>query len=49
MYEVAYILLKEERLGIREAAAVLGTTTAVVNQRAHRAYEQLKTALRAAE
>ena len=46
---VAYILLKEEGLGIKEAAAVLGTTTAVVKQRAHRAYEQLKTALRAAE
>ena len=46
---VAYILLKEEGLSINEAAAVLGTTTAVVKQRAHRAYERLKTVLRAAE
>ena len=46
---VADILLKEEGLSINEAAAVLGTTTAVVKQRAHRAYERLKTVLRAAE
>jgi RNA polymerase sigma-70 factor (ECF subfamily) len=45
----AYILLREEGLSVKEAAAVLGTSTAVVKQRAHRAYEQLRTALRAAE
>jgi RNA polymerase sigma-70 factor, ECF subfamily len=45
---VAYVLLKEEGLSVREAAAVLGTTAPVVRQRAHRAYEQLRTALGAA-
>lgn len=45
---VAYVLIKEESLSAREAAAVLGTTTAVVKQRAHRAYEQLRVALGAA-
>ena len=45
----AYILLREEGLSVKEAAAVLGTTDTVVKQRAHRAYEQLRTALRAAE
>jgi len=45
---VAYVLLKEERLSVREAAEVLGTTAAVVRQRAHRAYTQLRTALGAA-
>jgi len=45
---VAYVLIKEEGLSINEAAAVLGTTTAVVRQRAHRAYMQLRTALGAA-
>ena len=45
---VAYVLLKEEGLSIKDAAAVLGTTAAVVRQRAHRAYVQLRTALRAA-
>jgi RNA polymerase sigma-70 factor (ECF subfamily) len=45
---VAYILLKEEGLSVKEAAAVLGTTAQVVRQRAHRAYEQLRTALSAA-
>jgi len=45
---VAYVLLKEEELSIREAAAVLGTTAAVVRQRAHRAYMHLRTALSAA-
>jgi len=45
---VAYVLVKEEGLSINEAAAVLGTTTAVVRQRAHRAYMQLRTALGAA-
>jgi RNA polymerase sigma-70 factor (ECF subfamily) len=45
---VAYVLLKEEELSIKEAAAVLGTTAAVVRQRAHRAYMHLRTALNAA-
>jgi len=45
----AYILLREEGLSVDEAAAVLGTTSTVVKQRAHRAYEQLRTALRAAK
>jgi len=42
---VAYILLKEEHLSAREAAAVLGTTVEVVKQRAHRAYQSLRAAL----
>lgn len=46
---LAYVLLREEGLSVKEAAAVLGTTTAVVKQRAHRAYELLRAALRAAE
>lgn len=41
----AYVLLKEEGLSVKAAAAVLGTTAAVVKQRAHRAYEQLRVAL----
>jgi RNA polymerase sigma-70 factor (ECF subfamily) len=45
---VAYVLVKEEGLSIKEAAAVLGTTAAVVRQRAHRAYMHLRTALSAA-
>jgi len=45
---VAYILLREEELSVQEAADVLGTTTAVVKQRAHRAYEQLRAAVGAA-
>ena len=45
---VAYVLVKEEGLSIKEAAAILGTTSAVVRQRAHRAYMQLRTALGAA-
>src|SRR5262245_16204473 len=45
---VAYVLLKEEGLSVKEAAAVLGTTAAVVRQRAHRAYEQIRTAVGAA-
>ena len=44
----AYILLREEEMSVQEAADVLGTTTAVVKQRAHRAYEQLRTAVGAA-
>jgi len=45
---VAYVLLKEEGLTMKEAAAILGTTSAVVRQRAHRASVQLRTALSAA-
>jgi DNA-directed RNA polymerase specialized sigma24 family protein len=45
---VAYILLKEEGLSVKEAAVVLGTTGDVVKQRAHRAYEQLRSAIGAA-
>lgn len=41
----AYVLLKEEGLSAKDAAALLGTTTEVVKQRAHRAYEQLRYAL----
>jgi RNA polymerase sigma-70 factor (ECF subfamily) len=44
----AYLLLKEEGLDVSEAAAVLGTSTDVVKQRAHRAYDQIRAALRAA-
>ena len=42
---IAYVLLKEENLTAREAAAVLGTTVEVVKQRAHRAYQSLRVAL----
>jgi len=42
---VAFVLLKKEGLSINEAAAILGTTPAVVRQRTHRAYIQLRTAL----
>ncbi|XXY53134.1 RNA polymerase sigma factor [Sorangium sp. So ce269] len=42
---VAYLLLKEEGLNVSEAAAVLGTSTDVVKQRAHRAYDQIRAAL----
>src|SRR5262245_62690654 len=45
---IAYVLVKEEEFSIKEAAAILGTTSAVVRQRAHRAYMQLRTALTAA-
>ena len=44
----AYVLLQEEGIGVKEAATVLGTTPDVVKQRAHRAYEQLRTAVGAA-
>jgi PAS domain-containing protein len=46
-YGVMFVL-KEEELSIKEAAAVLGTTAAVVRQRAHRAYMHLRTAMSAA-
>jgi RNA polymerase sigma-70 factor, ECF subfamily len=42
---VAYVLLREEGLNVKDAAAVLGTTPDAVKQRAHRAYEQLRSAL----
>jgi RNA polymerase sigma-70 factor, ECF subfamily len=45
----AYVLLREENLTVKEAAAVLGTTTDVVKQRAHRAYQQLRLAIVAAD
>lgn len=45
---VAYALVREEGLSVKEAAAVLGTTPDVVKQRAHRAAGHLKAALRAA-
>src|SRR5262249_59034349 len=38
---VAYVLLKEEGLSVKDAAAVLGTTAPVVRQRVHRACERL--------
>jgi RNA polymerase sigma-70 factor (ECF subfamily) len=44
----AYVLVKEEGLSTKEAAAVLGTTAAAVKQRAHRACEHLRAALSAA-
>ncbi|WP_159397330.1 RNA polymerase sigma factor [Sorangium cellulosum] len=48
MNRVAYLLLKEEGLNVSEAAAVLGTSTDAVKQRAHRAYHQIRAALCAA-
>ena len=45
---IAYILLREEGLSVKEAAGVLGTTADVVKQRAHRAYKQIRNAIRAA-
>jgi RNA polymerase sigma-70 factor (ECF subfamily) len=45
---VAYVLLREEGLSVKEAAAVLGTSADAVKQRAHRAYEQLRSAVGAA-
>jgi RNA polymerase sigma-70 factor (ECF subfamily) len=45
---VAYVLIREEGLTVREAAATLGTTADVVKKRAHRAYEQLRSAIGAA-
>ena len=44
----AYVLLKEQDLSVKEAAAVLGTTVSVVKQRAHRAYEHLRMAVQSA-
>jgi RNA polymerase sigma-70 factor (ECF subfamily) len=44
----AYVLLREEGLSAADAARVLETTEEAVKQRAHRAYEQIRGALRAA-
>ena len=44
-HRVAYVLLKEEGLSAKEAAAVLGTTEDSVRQRAHRAYERIRRVL----
>ena len=41
----AYILVRQEGLSIVAAAEVLGTTSAAVKLRAHRAYEALRAAL----
>jgi RNA polymerase sigma-70 factor (ECF subfamily) len=45
---VAYVLIREEGLTVKEAAEALGTTQDVVKKRAHRAYEQLRSAVDAA-
>jgi RNA polymerase sigma-70 factor, ECF subfamily len=45
---VAYILIREEGLSVKEAAEILGTTAHVVKKRAHRAYQQLRGAVSAA-
>jgi RNA polymerase sigma-70 factor (ECF subfamily) len=45
---VAYVLLREDGLSVKEAAIVLGTTADVVKQRAHRAYEKVRSAVGAA-
>lgn len=45
IHRTAYVLLKEEGLTAKEAAALLGTTADVVRQRAHRAYERIKRVL----
>ncbi|WP_394837826.1 RNA polymerase sigma factor [Pendulispora rubella] len=42
---VAFELVKQEGLSLREAAAVLGTTVAAVKLRAHRAYTALRVSL----
>jgi RNA polymerase sigma-70 factor (ECF subfamily) len=41
----AYVLIREEGLTAKDAAALLGTSADVVKQRAHRACEHLKAAL----
>jgi RNA polymerase sigma-70 factor (ECF subfamily) len=45
----AYVLLKEEDLSVKDAAAVLGATPMAVKLRAHRAYEAIRAALAEAE
>jgi RNA polymerase sigma-70 factor (ECF subfamily) len=44
----AYVLVREEELRAAAAAQILGTSTDAVKQRAHRAHEQLRDALRRA-
>ena len=44
----AYVLLREEGLNVKEAAALLGATADAVKQRAHRASERLRSAVGAA-
>lgn len=41
----AYVLLREEGVSLKEAAAILGASPDAVKQRAHRAYQQLRAAL----
>jgi len=41
----AFELLKIEELSVAEAAEVVGTTSAAIKLRAHRAYEALRSAL----
>lgn len=42
---VAYVLMQEEEVSARDAAAILGTTADVVRQRTHRAHLQLRAAI----
>jgi RNA polymerase sigma-70 factor, ECF subfamily len=44
-HRVAFELIKQEGLSVKEAAAVLGTTSTAVKLRAHRAYNALRAAL----
>jgi RNA polymerase sigma-70 factor (ECF subfamily) len=44
-HRVAFELIKQEGLSVREAAQVLGTTATAVKLRAHRAYVALRAAL----
>jgi RNA polymerase sigma-70 factor (ECF subfamily) len=44
----AYVLLRDEGLSVAEVALLLDTSIPVVKQRAHRAYEQIRDALRQA-
>jgi RNA polymerase sigma-70 factor (ECF subfamily) len=43
------VLLREEGVSLKEAAAILGASPDAVKQRAHRAYQQLRAALRRAQ
>jgi RNA polymerase sigma-70 factor (ECF subfamily) len=42
---VAFVMLKEEGLSLREVAAALGTTADAIKLRAHRAYVSLRSSL----
>ena len=44
----AYVLIREEGLSTADAGRVLGATPTAVKLRAHRAYEAIRAALRAA-